>query len=89
MEDSQTLICNDCPRNCNMARSLYANAVPLKTGFAVKPFNLLWPEPHCIIGKNRALAAQTDRVPFFSEGATYNAFFVKMRKSVIKIQALP
>ena len=60
-----------------------------KQGFAVKPFNLLWPEPHCIIGKNRALAAQTDRVPFFSVGVTYNAFFVKMRKSVIEIQALP
>ena len=59
MEDSQTLICNDCPRNCNMARSLYANAVPLKTGFCRKAFQPTvaraalhhWEEP-CISGTN-------------------------------------
>lgn len=59
MEDSQTLICNDCPRNCNMARSLYTNAVPLKTGFCRKAFQPTvaraalhhWEEP-CISGTN-------------------------------------
>ena len=60
-----------------------------KRDFAVKPFNLLLPEPHCTIGKNLALPVQTDRVPFFSAGVTYNAFFVKILKSVIKIQVLP